>query len=90
MSDNGQPGEASEPRDTSHAHLAGEVIGRHQHGCHQLLYVSAGVLAVRTGEASRVASRARAVWIPAGVWHQHRVYGHSSVTRSASPPTTSC
>ncbi|MEU6541453.1 helix-turn-helix transcriptional regulator [Streptomyces sp. NPDC047000] len=79
MSENSQAEKAAEPRDTTHAHLAGEVIGRHQHGYHQLLYVSAGVLAVQTGEASWVASRARAVWIPAGIRHQHRVHGHSSV-----------
>ncbi|MFJ8139287.1 AraC family transcriptional regulator [Streptomyces sp. NPDC096013] len=83
MSENGQAdavdGAAAEPRDTTHAHLAGDVIGRHQHGYHQLLYVSAGVLAVQTGEASWVASSARAIWLPAGVWHQHRVHGHSSV-----------
>lgn len=72
-------GVAAEPRDTTHAHLAGDVIGRHQHGYHQLLYVSAGVLAVQTGEASWVASSARAIWLPAGIWHQHRVHGHSSV-----------
>ncbi len=72
-------GAAAEPRDTTHAHLAGDVIGRHQHGYHQLLYVSAGVLAVQTGEASWVASSARAIWLPAGIWHQHRVHGHSSV-----------
>lgn len=70
---------AAEPRDSIHAHLAGEVIGRHQHGYHQLLYVSAGVLAVQTGDASWVASSARDVWIPAGTWHQHRVHGYSRV-----------
>ncbi|MDQ1041081.1 AraC-like DNA-binding protein [Streptomyces sp. V3I8] len=70
---------SAEPRDTTHAHLAGEVIGRHRHGYHQLLYVSAGVLAVQTGEASWVASSARAMWIPAETWHEHRVHGHSSV-----------
>lgn len=80
MSENGQAEKtAAEPRDSTHAHLAGEVIDRHQHGYHQLLYVSAGVVAVQTGEASWVASSARAVWIPAGTWHQHRVHGHSSV-----------
>ncbi|MFE1980552.1 helix-turn-helix transcriptional regulator [Streptomyces mirabilis] len=80
MSENSQAQKAAaEPRDSTHAHLAGEVIGRHQHGYHQLLYVSAGVVAVQTGEASWVASSARAVWIPAGTWHQHRVHGHSSV-----------
>jgi len=75
MSENSQP----EPSGTTHAHLAGEVIGRHRHDYHQLLYVSAGVLAVHTDEASWVASRARAMWIPAGTWHQHRVHGRSSV-----------
>ncbi|MFJ8022375.1 AraC family transcriptional regulator [Streptomyces sp. NPDC096311] len=80
MSENGQTEKAvAEPRDSTHAHLAGEVIGRHQHGYHQLLYVSAGVVAVQTGEASWVASSARAVWIPAGTWHQHRVHGRTSV-----------
>ncbi|MEV6484874.1 helix-turn-helix domain-containing protein [Streptomyces sp. NPDC051576] len=83
MSENSQAVEAeepgAEPRDTTHAHLAGDVIGRHRHGYHQLLYVSAGVLAVQTGEASLVASSARAIWLPADMWHQHRVYGHSSV-----------
>ncbi|MGW7353258.1 AraC family transcriptional regulator [Streptomyces sp. NPDC054784] len=79
MSQNSQQEEAAAPRNGTHAHLAGEVIGRHRHGYHQLLYVSAGVLAVRTGERSWVASRARAVWIPAGTWHQHRVHGRSSV-----------
>jgi AraC-like DNA-binding protein len=80
MSENSQPRKAAvEPRDSTHAHLAGEVIDRHQHDYHQLLYVSAGVLAVQTGEASWVASSARAMWIPAGTWHQHRVHGHSSV-----------
>uniref|UniRef100_A0AAU3H2R8 AraC family transcriptional regulator n=1 Tax=Streptomyces sp. NBC_01401 TaxID=2903854 RepID=A0AAU3H2R8_9ACTN len=80
MSENSQPEKgAEEPRSSTHAHLAGDVIGRHQHGYHQLLYVSSGVLAVHTGEASRVASSARALWIPAGTWHHHRVHGHSSV-----------
>ncbi|MFJ8828304.1 AraC family transcriptional regulator [Streptomyces sp. NPDC102467] len=79
MSENSQTETATEPRGTTHVHLAGEVIGRHQHDYHQLLYVSAGVLAVQTDEASWVASSARAVWIPAGTWHQHRVHGHSSV-----------
>jgi AraC-like DNA-binding protein len=36
-------------------------------------------VAAQTGDASWVASSARAIWIPAGTWHQHRVHGHSRV-----------
>ncbi|WP_338015924.1 AraC family transcriptional regulator [Streptomyces sp. CB02923] len=59
--------------------MAGETIGRHRHAFHQLIYVSTGVLAVRTEAASWIASSARAMWIPANTWHQHRVYGPSHV-----------
>ncbi|WP_020551624.1 AraC family transcriptional regulator [Embleya scabrispora] len=64
---------------TAHAHAAGEVIDRHRHDYHQLIYVSAGVLAIRTEWGAWVACPDRAVWIPARMWHEHRVYGHSSV-----------
>ncbi|MEV7074983.1 helix-turn-helix transcriptional regulator [Streptomyces sp. NPDC093990] len=67
------------PTSTRHEHIAGQLIGRHRHAFHQLIYVSTGVLAVQTGEASWVASSAQAMWIPAGTWHQHRVHGHSRV-----------
>jgi AraC-like DNA-binding protein len=64
---------------TSHEHAPGEVIDRHRHDYHQLIYVSAGVLAVQTDQGAWVASGGRAVWSPAQTWHEHRVYGHSSV-----------
>ncbi|WP_235619181.1 AraC family transcriptional regulator [Embleya scabrispora] len=64
---------------TVHDHAAGEVIDRHRHTFHQLIHVSAGVLAIRTGRGSWVACRDRAVWIPANTWHEHRVFGRSSV-----------
>lgn len=57
---------------------AGDVIDRHRHDDHQLIYVSTGVLAIQTERGSWVASHDRAVWIPAGIWHQHRFYGQSS------------
>jgi AraC-like DNA-binding protein len=57
----------------------GEVIDRHRHDEHQLIHVSAGVLAVQTEQGYWVASPDRALWIPAGTWHEHRVYGRSSV-----------
>ncbi len=64
---------------TSHEHAPGEVIDRHRHDYHQLIYVSAGVLAVQTDQGAWVASGGRAIWSPAHTWHAHRVYGHSSV-----------
>ena len=56
----------------------GDTIDRHRHDDHQLVYVSTGVLAVQTSAGSWVASADRAVWLPAGTWHQHRFYGTSS------------
>ncbi|HWK28331.1 MAG TPA: helix-turn-helix transcriptional regulator [Solirubrobacter sp.] len=56
---------------------AGDMIDRHRHDDHQLVYVSTGVLVVQTAAGSWVASRDRAVWLPAGTWHQHRFYGAS-------------
>jgi AraC-like DNA-binding protein len=64
---------------TAHDHAAGEVIGGHRHDYHQLLYVSAGVVAVQTEAGAWVVSSDRAVWTPADLWHEHRVYGRSSV-----------
>lgn len=59
-------------------HLGGETIDRHRHDEHQLVYVSTGVLAVETAAGSWVAAADRAVWLPAGTWHQHRFYGASA------------
>lgn len=62
-----------------HRHAAGHVIERHRHDEHQLVSVIRGVLAVRTDRGAWVACADRAVWIPAGTWHEHRVYGASEV-----------
>jgi AraC-like DNA-binding protein len=59
-------------------HAAGARIDRHRHDEHQLVYVSTGVLAVTTSAGRWVASAERAVWLPAGTWHEHRFYGDSS------------
>jgi AraC-like DNA-binding protein len=56
----------------------GGTIDRHRHDDHQLVYVSAGVLEVQTAAGSWVVSRDRAVWLPAGTWHEHRFFGQSS------------
>lgn len=61
------------------AHAAGDVIDRHRHDDHQLIYVSTGVLAISTARGAWVASSDRAVWVPAGIWHEHRFYGQASL-----------
>lgn len=55
----------------------GDVIDRHRHDDHQVIYVSSGVLAIRTEHGSWIASNDRALWIPAHTWHEHRFYGQS-------------
>ena len=76
---------------------AGTVIDRHHHDDHQLIYVSTGVVAITTENSTWVASRDRAVWVPAGVWHEHRFYGRSvfhtlgfPVTDTPLPDTAPC
>jgi AraC-like DNA-binding protein len=64
---------------TRHDHHPGDHIARHRHDDHQLVYVSRGVLAVRTDHGAWVAGALRAVWIPAGTWHEHRVHGYTEV-----------
>src|SRR5580698_4845895 len=53
----------------------GTTRERHQHPGHQLIHVSTGVLVARTPAGSWVASKDRAIWMPAGTWHEHRAYG---------------
>src|ERR1700739_722148 len=62
---------------SSASYRAGDVLARHRHDNHQLIYVSSGVLAITTEHGSWVASSDRALWIPAGTWHEHRFYGRS-------------
>jgi AraC-like DNA-binding protein len=66
---------------------AGEVVSRHRHDEHQLVHVSAGVIAITTARGSWVASPGRAAWIPAGTWHEHRFYGASSFHTVGFPPS---
>src|ERR1039457_849545 len=53
----------------------GTVIGAHSHDENQVIYASGGVLSVATDAGAWVAPASRAIWIPAGVTHQHRAYG---------------
>src|SRR5580693_3444757 len=63
----------------------GTTMERHQHPGHQLIYVSTGVLVAQTPAGSWVASRDRAIWMPAGTWHEHRAYGASTIHTLAFP-----
>jgi AraC-like DNA-binding protein len=64
-------------------------IERHQHPEHQLIYVSTGVLVAQTSAGSWVASCDRAIWMPSGTWHEHRVYGASTIHTLGFPPEDS-
>jgi AraC-like DNA-binding protein len=69
-----------QPTAPTHAYrrAGGDVIERHRHDNHQLVYVSTGVIAVQTQGGAWVAASDRGVWIPAGTWHEHRFFGASS------------
>ncbi|WP_442941150.1 AraC family transcriptional regulator [Nocardia sp. NBC_00403] len=53
----------------------GSRIERHRHTEHQIVYPSAGVAEVRTEAGCWIAPADRAIWIPAGCWHEHHFYG---------------
>ncbi|RMI33933.1 AraC family transcriptional regulator [Nocardia stercoris] len=59
----------------AHDLAAGDTIVRHRHDDHQIVYPSSGVVAVTTEVGSWIAPPDRALWIPAGAWHEHRFYG---------------
>ena len=59
----------------SRLHKGGSRIERHRHDEHQIVYPSSGVVAVHTDAGSWVAPTNRAIWIPAGQWHEHHFFG---------------
>ncbi|MDF0528480.1 helix-turn-helix transcriptional regulator [Tsukamurella sp. 8F] len=59
----------------SQSRIAGDTIERHHHHEHQVVYPSRGAVAVTTERGTWLAPSDRAVWIPAGTWHEHRFYG---------------
>ncbi|RDI67123.1 helix-turn-helix transcriptional regulator [Nocardia pseudobrasiliensis] len=50
-------------------------IDRHRHDDHQLVFPSSGAAEVRTAAGSWIAPGDRAIWIPAGCWHEHDFHG---------------
>src|ERR1700691_5010961 len=62
------------------AHMSrGTTMDRHLHPGHQLIYVSTGLLVAETSAGSWVASKDRAIWMPAETWHEHRAYGSAVI-----------
>jgi len=57
----------------------GEIIRAHAHDWHQLIYVSEGVLCVRTDAGSWIAPASWAIWVPARVRHAVRFIGECAL-----------
>ncbi|MEV6771646.1 helix-turn-helix transcriptional regulator [Nocardia sp. NPDC051030] len=53
----------------------GARIDRHRHDQDQIVYPSSGAAEVRTEAGCWIAPADRAIWIPAGSWHEHSFYG---------------
>jgi AraC-like DNA-binding protein/quercetin dioxygenase-like cupin family protein len=56
---------------------AGAQIRRHRHHLHQIVYPSSGAVSVTTPAGSWITPTNRAIWIPAGIWHEHKFHGHT-------------
>ena len=56
---------------------AGTRIERHRHDSHQIVYPSSGAVSVTTPAGTWITPVNRAIWIPAGCWHEHRFHGHT-------------
>jgi AraC-like DNA-binding protein len=54
---------------------AGAHIDRHRHDAHQIVYPSSGAVSVTTPAGTWITPANRAIWIPAGCWHEHRFHG---------------
>ncbi|OBG39140.1 helix-turn-helix transcriptional regulator [Mycobacterium sp. E3198] len=73
MSEIGQPGLVT----SSQSLPPGARIRRHRHHLHQIVYPSSGAVSVTTPAGTWITPANRAIWIPAGVWHEHRFHGHT-------------
>ena len=82
MSKNGHHGLAT----SSRALAPGARIQRHRHRLHQIVYASSGAVSVTTPTGTWITPTNRAIWIPAGVWHEHRFHGHTQFHGVALDP----
>lgn len=64
----------------------GARIERHRHPSHQIVYPSAGAVSVTTHAGTWITPVNRAIWIPAGCWHQHKFHGHTQFHGVALDP----
>jgi AraC-like DNA-binding protein/quercetin dioxygenase-like cupin family protein len=65
---------------------AGARINRHRHDSHQIVYPSSGAVSVTTPAGTWITPANRAIWIPAGCWHEHRFHGHTQFHGVALDP----
>jgi AraC-like DNA-binding protein/quercetin dioxygenase-like cupin family protein len=65
---------------------AGARIERHRHDAHQIVYPSSGAVSVTTPAGTWITPANRAIWIPAGCWHEHRFHGHTQFHGVALDP----
>ncbi len=64
----------------------GARIRRHRHHLHQIVYPSSGAVSVTTPAGTWITPANRAIWIPAGCWHEHRFHGHTQFHGVALDP----
>ena len=57
-------------RSLAETYAAGHALRYHSHAWHQLVFASAGVLAVDVPPATWIVPPVRAVWVPAGMTHR--------------------
>ena len=67
----------------------GSVLPEHQHGWHQLVYASEGVMSVHTPRGAWVVPPQRAVWIPGGMSHKVEMHGSVSMRSLYVEPSLS-
>ncbi|OBB81525.1 helix-turn-helix transcriptional regulator [Mycobacterium sp. 852002-30065_SCH5024008] len=63
------------PATSSLALPPGARIDRHRHPLHQVVYPSSGAVSVTTPAGTWITPANRAIWIPAGCWHEHKFHG---------------
>ncbi|OBH01862.1 helix-turn-helix domain-containing protein [Mycobacterium sp. E3247] len=74
------------PATSSLALPPGARIERHRHPLHQIVYPSSGAVSVTTPAGTWITPANRAIWIPAGCWHEHKFHGHTQFHGVALDP----
>lgn len=74
------------PATSSQTLPPGARIERHRHPVHQIVYPSAGAVSVTTPAGTWITPANRAIWIPAGYWHEHQFHGHTQFHGVALDP----